>query len=69
MNDFTKEELEFIALSIDSITLEDNETELHNNLFHKIQSMIDNYCEHEWVVETKEFDIKNAKCRKCGVNK
>ena len=65
MNDFTKDELEFIALSIDSITLEDNEMELHDNLFHKLQSMIDNFdnhCKH-MLTMTDTF----TKCAHCNV--
>ena len=42
MNDFTKKELEFIYQLLNWITNEDYP------LKNKIQSMIDNYCEHEW---------------------
>lgn len=46
MNDFTKEELEkiFYYVDITSHIQEDDE----QDLLDKIQSMIDNYCDHEW---------------------
>jgi len=52
MNDFTKEELEMLSHH-------DNMTE---ELHVKIQSMIDNYCEHE---ETYYSSGDNIVCSHC----
>lgn len=50
MNDFTKEELEQIrAWATTDVDLSPSELEI--SLFDKIQSMIDNYCDHEEEVE------------------
>lgn len=46
MNDFTKEELEYLLEMIDSIRIA-NRSVNDDKLQDKIQSMIDNYCEHE----------------------
>lgn len=46
MNDFTKEELEYIKWLV-----EDYEGEYQSSvteLPEKLQSLIDNYCEHHW---------------------
>lgn len=56
MNDFTKEELQqLVKWATTDIDL--NPSALEVTLFDKIQSMIDNYCEHEDVGE----------CGICGV--
>lgn len=51
MNDFTKQELIMLKHSIqylsDRTSLSDGYLEAHNAMENKIQSMIDNYCEHE----------------------
>ena len=48
MNDFTKDELKQICQFF-NIAIEDfQEPESTYDLRDKIQSMIDNYCEHEW---------------------
>lgn len=62
MNDFTKEELEGMLLNITHsswIYKADKHTVLN-----KLQSMINNYCEHEKVVPN--YDCK-TQCEKCGV--
>ena len=41
MNEFTKDELKFIAIALERFTVKQPELE------KQIQSMIDNYCEHE----------------------
>ena len=49
MNDFTKEELKIILLDMDTYvewTSSLRESDSHRELRDKIQSMIDNYCEH-----------------------
>lgn len=52
MNELTKEELSIILLwGIDraqNIGQEEFKTENHDVVYKKVQSMIDNYCEHEW---------------------
>ena len=73
MNDFTKEELEIIrhALRIDICKGGDYEGEKfvhkneirHNLAFDKIQSMIDNYCEHDWQPCLGAIHIET--CHKC----
>lgn len=47
MNDFTKEELKKIKLSL-SYEYDRDGLVSTANLKSRIQSMIDNYCEHEW---------------------
>lgn len=44
MNDFTKEELLSLKFHVDASLAQDDDTE---GLMIKIQSMIDNYCDHE----------------------
>jgi len=50
MNDFTKEELSMLKNGIqylsDRTSLSERYLEAHNSLESKIQSLIDNYCEH-----------------------
>lgn len=60
MNDFTKEELEEIIESFDWIETE-TWWDWKHPLRKKIQSMIDNYCEHELQPFTSFRDI----CIKC----
>lgn len=53
MNDFTKEELKklYNLVRFDSI---EYSSELKENLKDKIQSMIDNYCDHKQPIYFKE---------------
>lgn len=70
MSDLTKEELEHILYAY-----KESEIACVAGLGNKIQSMIDNYCEHEsdqidWVVSYPPdiclgYDFVN-KCKKCG---
>lgn len=57
MNDFTKDELVIMYVGVPPVpaTLE---------LKNKIQSMIENYCEHE---ETENIGGWVSKCVKCGM--
>lgn len=41
MSDFTKEELDFLLWMV-------NEVRCDHPISHKLQSLIDNYCEHDW---------------------
>lgn len=60
MNDFTKEELKELlsALSVFS------GSPRGISLFHKIQSLIDNYCDHEKTVEDSAMVKICVKCRR-----
>lgn len=67
MNVFTKEELEIIDHALFSfITLRDH-LKKYKSIFlrHKIHSMIDNYCDHEWQESIHDCDLKI--CIKCGI--
>lgn len=46
MNDFTKEELQYMAEAID-MWFKGFDGELPEKIYLKLKSMIDNYCEHE----------------------
>lgn len=62
MNDFTKEELEMLVNIIDS----DNIFIQHAaNIRHKLQSMIDSYCEHKQ--HHYYGDLPAGECAECGM--
>ncbi len=65
MNDFTKEELERIIEGI-SLWLDGDDALYSQQLINKIQSMIDNYCEHEWHTNSFDFILY---CSQCGITK
>lgn len=75
MNDFTKEELEEILVALDYVRDGIDEFLPANPLMAKLQSMIDNYCEHEknvWPLYTSKGDLPSAGlCFECNksVNK
>lgn len=65
MNDFTKEELEDIHRAVylcDKVGYEVNASDI----LPKIQSMIDNYCEHE-PSDAHYEQFRWQLCSKCGV--
>jgi len=62
MNDFTKEELKELLDCIHWKINEGQEENLTTAVDKKIQSMIDNYCEHEETVQ----DSAMVDCCKCG---
>ena len=62
MNEFTKEELYEIKKCI-SYFDEYRIIGFHHNLLDKTQSMIDNYCEHEWRCWDDEHNTRE--CIKC----
>ena len=68
MNDFTKEELEKLLMwsvhRAEDIGTVEYCREGSGLLFDKIQSMIDNYCEHD---PYGDFHECGDRCRKCGV--
>lgn len=59
MNDFTKEELQHLHDAVREYDC----TDWQDDLAEKLQSMIDNYCEHEKM----EFDgdVYGYSCKKC----
>lgn len=64
MNDFTKEELEYIFYCVDIVTHKNDEHDKYEKLEDKIQSMIDSYCDHEledWAL----MDNNQKICIKC----
>lgn len=63
MNEFTKEELEELKRCCNwVINCKDTHyTSVTYVLPEKIQSMIDNYCEHKWQMNNQ------LRCNKCGV--
>lgn len=68
MNDFTKEELYDLQSWGDAYTSYDVDSEvyaMHAPLLNKIQSMIDNYCEHQWSDGSGVF-ITCSKCHAIG---
>lgn len=68
MNDFTKEELQIIHLDIcvyinkSKIT---NVPQNHLDLRDKVNSMIENYCEHKWENTCCGCWVANICCIKC----
>ncbi len=67
MNDFTKQELEIIYLDMTIYGKKNvpplKEGRSHLDLRNKIQSLIDNYCEHE---DTCRNCDCTTECNKCG---
>lgn len=59
MNDFTKEELNALFFAINELSIPKANIALKN----KLQSMIDNYCEHEDQENIGDFCWR---CKKCG---
>ena len=59
MNEFTKDELQNIYELMDM-----NGACRLLELKAKVKSMIDNYCEHEFVIYNKEYN--HVECIKCG---
>lgn len=68
VNDFTKEELAMLKNGIqylsDRTSLSEGYLNAHNALENKLQSLIDNYCEHE---KTIRDSAMITACCKCGV--
>ena len=61
MNDFTKEELEILS-SLASSKESSMGNKPYKYLSDKIQSMIDNYCEHD---PEGDYHVCVDKCKKC----
>jgi hypothetical protein len=64
MNDFTKEELEEIAFNLGEIRVWSETLESSWPVLDKLQSMIDNYCEHHWQESIHDSDL--YLCIKCS---
>lgn len=68
MNDFTKEELQEICQSIKATAFQKfihgMTDEQNKKLIEKIQSMIDNYCEHKSILGCERCRV--ITCAKCG---
>ncbi len=69
MNDFTKQELEClhnaIALQLRDIPMSEINAIRRSELVGKLQSMIDNYCEHEFYLNGCG-EAAFAQCHMCG---
>jgi hypothetical protein len=66
MKDFTKEELEEIVHMVNDINngSQGHGLELNFDLRDKIQSMIDNYCEHEFIGDMPDGSYSCYGCEK-----
>ena len=63
MNDFTKEELEYLFRKF----MLTNGDDFEHNLEAKLQSLIDNYCEHELKqLSRNDQNKRQISCMKCG---
>ena len=69
MNEFTKEELEELLWCCEGEMHDDHPVEDYKIRLHaKIQSMIDNYCEHEFDITDWVNDSSGCRwyeCKKC----
>lgn len=66
MNDFTKEELEHLYQMASDACGDYNEPDLTYKVRDKIQSLIENYCEHEWTfLRYIDDDGGYSVCFKC----
>jgi|GEM_PF-853033 hypothetical protein len=72
MNDFTKDELEQILFwsvsHFEQIDIDVIEMERLFSLSKKIQTMIDNYCEHSIIEPFYAGDNRHYHCAQCGIN-
>ena len=65
MNEFTKQELIDLHCSLYGGVNDDHPVANHLIVLqNKIQSMIDNYCEHEWKKCFADFEYDE--CTRCG---
>ena len=62
MNDFTKNELQYMLELVDSIKIV-NRTVNDDELQEKLQSMVDNYCEHKWHPDRNRPWLHCLKCK------
>lgn len=64
MNDFTKEELEYIGDCIDFGLMDSDRNKSFEYLDGKVRALIDNYCEHSDAYETNIYATYCAECDK-----
>lgn len=64
MNDFTKDELCLIVDALTSLSFEERDKGESVLLRSKVLSMIDNYCEHEKILEIRDVDFVKV-CYEC----
>ena len=64
MNDFTKEELAVLKHSLNTNV----DGYKDPGLLNKLQSMIDNYCDHEWENICHGCYLDKIYCHKCEKN-
>jgi len=62
MNDFTKEELRHLTTLFKLTEVAYPDFPIYDNLWMKIESMIDNYCEHDYRVLSPNV----IQCYQCG---
>lgn len=66
MSDFTKEELQLLANELGPWGNDyEGMQEEREDLLNKIQSMIENYCEHEWFNHCSYCNPLNIYCKNC----
>lgn len=68
-NDFTKEELQIILLDMNVYITRTRileESPIHKALREKIESMIENYCEHSWIATFGQYGNLIVKCKLCN---
>ena len=76
MNDFTKEELQILLLDMQTYANHEilKESPIYESLRLKLERLIDDYCEHEFIVtiDYRDWHKKEAAaipiCRKCNCN-
>lgn len=68
MNEFTKDELEYLEDAVKFHIEEDYQQNPALDVLEKIQSMIDNYCVHEWSYWDDEHNTRRCiRCEKQGI--
>lgn len=65
MNYFTKDELKDLLSVLNESIAEGTQPECVHFLRDKIQSMLDNYCEHEWENICCQCTMDKIYCHKC----
>lgn len=65
MNDFTIDELDDILLCVDALRICSIRGEArYGNLYKKLQDMIVNYCDHEFIFTLYDSKVHCHKCKK-----
>jgi hypothetical protein len=65
MNDFTRDELNVLLKCARLTEIDFGNCADIDNVIYKIQSMIDNYCNHEWDAAYAGPQGNHFKCHKC----